>query len=447
MKKSKKTTDVDFGSYSDLFMVMAFVFLLLYVMSSLNNGISLIQEKHRSQMARKELEAKVARYEQKVDEALTETQKREYEELRQGLAQLQDDARQARLEQERLAKLAEEKENALVKYQDSVKTMAVIQARANEELKLKEEKLLSATEEVKEQNRTIASLETDLSEKTQEVTRREDEIAKIQNRVKELSSKATLARKQSQELEALKSELETREAELVTAKTAEAELAKEKEELAKSKDEEISELQEKYKKATAGLRKEIAGSLASQLKARGIQATVDKSTGDVTVKFANAYFDYNSSTLKDEMKKELESFIPIYAKSLFGNKRHADAISSIEIVGSASPSFNGKYINPRAVASEAEKSALNYNLDLSYRRAKKIFEHTFFAKDFKFQYREEMMPLVKVTGTGYLQALEDLKELPKEEQSKENGFCGQYNCQAYQKVTLKFNLKDKVAQP
>jgi myosin heavy subunit len=450
VKKNKQESKVDFGSYSDLFMVLAFVFLLLYVLSSLNNGIALIQEKHRSQQARQELEAKVARYEQKVDEALTETQRREYQELRDGLEKMREDARLARLEQEKLARLAEEKEQALAKYQDSVKTMAVIQARANEELKLKAQKIAEATQEVKEQNRTIASLQTvveskeqALSQLSEEVSQREAEIAQIQERVKELSSQETLAAQQAQELKRLQSDLSKKESQLKDAKSTQESLAQEKAALAAAKDQEISDLQEKFRKATAGLRREIAASLASRLKQKGIIADVDKGTGDVTVRFTNAYFDYNSSNLKDEMKRELETFIPIYAKSLFGNKRHAASIASIEIVGSASPSFKGQYINPRSIASVQDKAALNYNLDLSYRRAKKIFEHTFFTEAFKFDHKEEMMPMVKVTGTGYLQALEELKELPTPQQDKAKGFCGVYDCQAYQKVTLKFNLKEK----
>lgn len=463
-KKPDKKTQIDFGSYSDLFMVMAFVFLFMYVVATLNNGITLIQERHRAQAATKDLQEKIAVYEKKIDDALTEEQKREYEELRLGLEQMKDEAREARLEQERLAKLAEEKEKNLTKYQSSIKTMAVIQARANEEIKSKITELDRANTEAKEQNRAIASLNDTLEEKSKELSQlsnevksRESEITKIQSRVTELSSKAILARKQSLELDQLKSDLVKKEQELRTAKQTEESILKEKEQLAqaskneleqitKSKDEQISTLEAKYKKATAGLRKEIAGSLASKLSEKGIFADVDKATGDVTVRFTNAYFDYNSSSLKDEMKKELESFIPIYAKSLFENKKFASAISSIEIVGSASPSYNGRYINPRAIASEEERKAVNYNLDLSYRRAKNIFEHTFFSKNFKFEHREEMMPVVKVVGTGYLQALDELKELPNVSQVKEKGFCGVYNCQTYQKVTLKFNLKDKNVQ-
>lgn len=494
MKKNKKKhSEIDFGSYSDLFMVMAFVFLLMYVISTLNNGITLIQEKHKSQQARAELQTKVARYEQDVEQALNESQKIEYQEVKAGLERLQAEAREARLAQERQAKLALEKEKELVKFQESVTTMAVIQARANRELRLQQNTISKTNNELQERNRQIASLEEDLTEKsgaltqlTQEIATRESEIQKIQNRVKELSSSEVIAKKQNHELKVLKKDLERKEQELAAARETESTLAREKEQLAsltkaelekaqaeknalaektqaekeslaqaarealeklkQEKNQELSNLQEKYRKATEGLRKEIAGSLAAKLKEKGIMADVNKSTGDVTVRFTNAYFEYNSSVLKEEMKKELESFIPIYAQSLFENKKFAASISSVEIVGSASPSFKGQYVNPRALASEEEKNAMNYNLDLSYRRAKKIFEHAFLSKSFDYDHKGEMIPLIKVTGTGYLQAMDELTELPVDKQDKKKGFCGQFDCQAFQKVTLRFNLKDKVSQ-
>ncbi len=494
VKKNKKNqTQIDFGSYSDLFMVMAFVFLLMYVISTLNSGITIIQEKHKSQQARAELQTKVARYEQNVEEALNETQKREYQDVKAGLEKLQAEAREARLDQERQAKLALEKEKELEKFQESVKTMAVIQARANQALKTQQDTIAKTSTELQERNRQIASLEEDLTQKssaltqmTQEIQTRETEIQKIQSRVKELSTKEVIAKKQNEELKGLKKDLEKKEQELASARETEAALAREKEQLASltkaelekaqaeknalaertqaekeslarsakeeleklknEKNQELSSLQEKYRRATEGLRKEIAGSLAAKLKEKGIFADVNKSTGDVTVRFTNAYFEYNSSVLKEEMKKELESFIPIYAQSLFENKKFAASISSVEIVGSASPSFKGHYVNPRAMASDDEKNAMNYNLDLSYRRAKKIFEHAFLSKSFDYDHKGEMIPLIKVTGTGYLQAMEELTELPPEKQDKKKGFCGQYDCQAFQKVTLRFNLKDKVSQ-
>ncbi len=463
-KNKKKQTVIDFGSYSDLFMVMAFVFLFMYVISSLNSGIRIIQEKHRSQKDKQELENKVARYEQKVEEALTESQKREYEEVKAGLMKLQEEAKLARVESEKMIQVAVEKEKNLVKFQDSIKTMAVIQARANEELKSNNDKLQVADEMAEANSRAIASLEDELTAKATEIKRvnsevnkRENDIRKIQERVSELSTTATLAGKQSEELKSLKSTLAAKERELDSAKETEASLTSEKANLVKSsqaelekvkseKDAQFSNLEKKYQRATEGLRKQIASSLASRLKDKGIIADVNKSTGDVTVRFTNAYFDYNSSELKDVMKKELETFIPIYASSLFENKKHKDSISSVEIVGSASPSFKGKYVNPRAIASEDEKNAMNYNLDLSYRRAKKIFEHTFLSRKFDFEHKSEMIPLIKVTGTGYLQAMEELKEYPADKQDKSKGFCGQYDCHEFQKVTLRFNLKDKVSQ-
>ena len=522
MRKKKKDNPIDFGSYSDLFMVMSFVFLFMYVVSSINTGITVIQERHRADKDRKSLETTVAKYEKKIDTELDEEQKREYDRLREGLLKLKADAREAREYQEKMAQAAREKEKELDLYQETIKVMMVDQLKVNEKIKAKDEIIAKVKEEtdqvIKHQERAIASLKEDIVEKekviterAQEIQTRTAEINQIEKRVDELKHKAVLAENQAKELQQLTLSLNEKEAELDLAKQTEANLKKEKEklfkaslvqvnklnrekeqiaqsskadidrimeekqklfeeskaererlesdkasmisskeaeiaQLRKDKDSELKSLAEKYKKATEGLRKEIAGTLASKLRDSGINASVNTSTGDVTVMFKHAYYDYNSSVLKETMKEELKSFIPLYAKALFENAKYASSISTVEIIGSSSPSFKGKYVNPRAMASVEERKAMTYNLDLSYRRAKSIFDFTFLSHDLAFEHKDEMIPLIKVAGTGYLQAMDELVALPVEKQDKNKGFCGMYNCEVFQKVTLRFNLKDKVTQ-
>lgn len=57
-------------------MAMSFVFLFMYVILNINTGITVIQERHRSQAERKQLETTVAKYERKIETELNEEQKK-----------------------------------------------------------------------------------------------------------------------------------------------------------------------------------------------------------------------------------------------------------------------------------------------------------------------------------------------------------------------------------
>jgi hypothetical protein len=476
--KKKKSAQIDFGSYSDLFMVLSFVFLLLYVISTLNSGVALIQEKHKSQSEQQKLRETVAKYERTLENELTEEQKKEFEELNRGLDRLKAEAQEAREYQKKMVEIAETKERELEEYRETVKTMFIGQVKSAQALKKKEELLERTKSEseakLREQNRTIASLQEDLSSKAQAIAAKEQEVAKrrlevekIQQQVSELTGKQKLAQAQEQHLKVLQQTLSSKENELTKALASQKNLQAEREELERSSQEQLAQLKRessealektiaegeskvaaaeaKYKKATEGLRKEIAGALAKSFSEAGLDVSVNPATGDVIVNFKSVYFDYNSSVLKTGMRDELKGFIPLYAKGLFENQRFANAIASIEIIGSSSPSFKGKYVDPRSIASEVDQKAVNYNLDLSYRRARGIFDFMFFTKNFNFEHKNSMLPLVKVSGTGYLSALEELKELPKDSRNEKLGFCGVYDCLVYQKVTLRFSLKDKVS--
>ncbi|MFZ4715470.1 MAG: hypothetical protein ACOYL6_17225 [Bacteriovoracaceae bacterium] len=493
-RRKKKDSNIDFGSYSDLFMVMSFVFLFMYVVSTINTGVSIIQERSKASATRKKLEKTVAKYERKVEAELPPEEIQQFDELKASLAKLREDAKANREYQEKMAKLAAEKEQEMQVYEEAVQRMMVDKAKSAELIKEKDRSIASLKEDLDTKSKVLES-------KAQEIEKRTLEIAFIEERVNELKSKEMLAASQSKELKELTKTLQTKEQDLTQAKTKLNDLQKEKESLykasivqvnrinrekealartsigelqklqaeneqikaqseeeknkltalkdseieqfKKAKEEELAKLHKKYIKDSENIRKEIALSLANKLKKSGLDASVNPTSGDVTVHFKNGYFEYNSSMLKEAMKEEIKVIFPLYAKTLFENKKFAGAISSVEIVGSSSPSFKGKYVDPRKMASVDEQKAMTYNLDLSYRRAKGIFEYSFLGNELDFEHKKEMVHLVKVSGTGYLQAMDDLVQLEKSAQNEKQGFCGIYNCDVYQKVTLRFTLKEK----
>jgi myosin heavy subunit len=184
-------------------------------------------------------------------------------------------------------------------------------------------------------------------------------------------------------------------------------------------------------------KKRVIKKIADSFATAGINAQVNPNTGDVTINFGDEYFDYGSSKMKTQMKSILERAMPLYAKSVLEDNEIAERISSVEIIGFASPTFKGKYINPKELSPEA-RSAVNYNMDLSYKRAKSIFEHVFDPKAMNYAHQNRLLNLTKVTGLGYLRA-----------QGAEQGgklsdaeYCDKYDCTKSQKVLIKFNFKE-----
>jgi hypothetical protein len=139
------------------------------------------------------------------------------------------------------------------------------------------------------------------------------------------------------------------------------------------------------------------------------------------------------------MVMTLDRFIPIYAKSLFNDPKLAEKIANVEIVGFASSTYKGKYVNPTSVRPQ-DKEAIGYNLKLSFGRANSIFNHVLNQGKLTKSERDKLLPLMKVVGRGYLPEGKSAGDIPDGMTEKE--FCSKYNCQKAQKVTVKFNMKD-----
>jgi myosin heavy subunit len=186
-------------------------------------------------------------------------------------------------------------------------------------------------------------------------------------------------------------------------------------------------------------KKNLANAIKKNFQKAGIAAEVDTETGDVTLTFPDDYFEAGKASLTDGMEGRLKKFVPAYTKSLFSDPKTANKISNVEIIGFASPTYKGKYVNPQSLRQE-DKEAVDYNLRLSFSRANSIFKYIFDKRKLTYEHQEHLLPLVKVVGRGYLpegKTGTDIKAgLP------EKDFCLRYNCKQAQKVVLKFNLKD-----
>lgn len=321
--------------------------------------------------------------------------------------------------------------------------------------------LRESHEKLEEKNRDSEKLLTELQEKEQKHQQTVNELKENYQAALELESRA---HQQSMD----------------RAKTAEARLQEEKDyrqsiEQQKEKYEKkltdltaelegnrlnIEKIQNQYqnsieglKKSNAALQKNLVASnskineqkilaerIQKNFKKAGIEAEIDSKTGDVTIKFQDEYFEKNQSELKPRMKQILEKLIPVYTKSLFQDPKVVKKISAVEIVGFASPTYQGKYVDPDSLSS-SDRPAVNYNMDLSYRRAKSIFEYIFDTQFMSFSHQKDLLPLVKVSGRSYL-ASDRLKEVQRSP-AEEKSYCDRFDCRKSQKVIIKFNLRDE----
>ena len=186
-------------------------------------------------------------------------------------------------------------------------------------------------------------------------------------------------------------------------------------------------------------RQDLAKKLKRNLKKVGLEAAVDDKTGDVVLTFGDEYFSTDSANLKSNMKQILKQFVPTYSKSLLSDQKIAEKISSVEIIGFASPTYRGKYIDPQSL-SPGDRQAVRYNLDLSYKRAKSIFDYIFDTEKMKYKHQKNLLPLVKVTGRSFLSKGIEGRDLQKGMSRRE--YCKKFNCAKEQRVIIKFNLSN-----
>ncbi len=180
----------------------------------------------------------------------------------------------------------------------------------------------------------------------------------------------------------------------------------------------------------------LANQIKANLRAAGVDAEVDPKTGEVTISFGDEYFDTGSATLKPGMVSVVRKTFPVYARSLFENSEIARKLDSVEIVGFASPTFQGRVVDPQSMATR-DRAAVNYNMDLSYRRARSIFDFAFDPKKITFDKQRDLLPLVKVSGRSYLSA----DRAPAGSGSDAN-YCEKFNCKKHQIVVIRFTLKE-----
>ncbi|MES2962438.1 MAG: microtubule-binding protein [Bdellovibrionota bacterium] len=555
-KQKSDGNDSFWTSYSDLFLGLSSIFLLLYVTASLRTGTGAMasqQENQKLSMKVEELQNQLKVYESVKNDYMQNAEKgeqQEYQELMDKLVLLQEEAKSERDKLNMQAKDNAQKATALNKYQQMIRNIM----NAN---KVAKTKIASRDDIIVDKNTEIIKLESDVETKKQQIEESEAKIeateaalkTKMQDLKKALQSnkitkavfekqskaardanerrlsqlRAAAAQQQEQlvatnaKLNELNQSLNETQGQLATtqgelqktgqelarkgeevrglsdklAATAgeasslkkaigdlkgsfaaekarergefEAQLAKEKltgaqragreaafrdaaERKAAAMGNKLAGLEGQLKSTEGELakakeeidaRKAIAGEIKKSFAAAGVDADIDMGTGEVVLDFGNTYFDSGSARLKPQMTAVLEKAMPAYSKSLFGNPKLAGKISTVEIVGFASPTFQGRFIDPNSTKPE-DRKALKYNMDLSYQRANSIFQHMIDGKG-KGEHEKDLLPLMKVSGRSFLEVM----EIQDRNVANAAEFCKVNDCKKAQRVIIRFSMDGK----
>ncbi|NUM58787.1 MAG: microtubule-binding protein [Bdellovibrionaceae bacterium] len=533
-------------SYSDLFLGLSTIFLLLYVTSSLRTGTNGMKQQVDNQnlkMEVQDLKAQLKMYDSIKKDYLKKeadsSEEKSYQELMDKLVLLKEEAKD---EKEKLRQAFNEnskKEQALNQYQQMVRNMINANVLSKTKIKKRDDIIEEQDDTIDSQDEQISKLNQDVENKKKLIEEGEVKIAKIQENLenkmdalkealknKEITKQAyekrmaqlkqdnqskidqlneanqsyqqelnqtqqklgklstDLAQTQAElsnkagEASALKNKLNNVEGEynqkigdlkkqyalekerdrkafddeLGKHKLGAAERAKKEAEFKARAAQKEKEMQDRIaglsndlhskdkelKKALEerDLRKDVAKEIKKGFEKAGIKADIDLQTGEVMLDFGDSYFETGSSKLNGDMKAILEKAMPVYAKSLFGNNKVKDKISAVEIVGFASPTYKGKYVDPNSSARK-DKQALKYNMDLSYQRAKSIFNHIIDDKSMEFDHQKDMFPVMKVSGRSFLEVMK-VKNVP---QGKD--FCSINDCKKSQRVIIRFGMDGK----
>lgn len=457
-------------SYADLFMMLSIVFLLMYVASSLRSGSAGYQQQAEyKKLAQKaaDLEEQIKVYNTLKDESLkkqtTSDEQQVYQKLMDHLNLLQDNAHQEKLALEKKAKENSDKEFALNQYQQLIRNIINSNILAKTQIKHRDEIIVAKDATIEEKREKIAEMELVVGQNKRQINeinaQLDAQIAALQeeqnqNKITKASLEkkvASLRKASESKVKALEDNNKGISEKLSEVKSA---LNQTKEALGQTEQKLASTEQGKERalaevgslkddlaktKAIANARKQLASQIAGEFAKSGLKGAVDGKTGEVTLDFGDEYFDRGSTVLKPRMTTTLDKFIPLYSESLFKDPKVADKISSVEIIGFASSTYKGKYVNPKSV-NTADKEAIEYNLKLSFGRANSIFKHVLNQSQLSHEDREKLLPLMKVVGRGYLPEGANDKDLGNGMSEEE--FCSKYNCNKAQKVVVKFNMKD-----
>lgn len=383
----------------------------------------LLKEKKRRKMSTKKYKQRLAKL-----RSASEKQKRILE------RKSREAEKQLKSVKAKVAQASKQLENA----NKTIQEQSAQKSKLAKELQGVQSKIAYTKQELENANKTI---EQQSAEKERLAKELEKQEALKKQLAQDLATQAELKEKLSKDLKTQSAQKEKLSRDLASVQKRIAKKTKEYEKTVKNLNQKVSEVSSDLAKAKEKLmaRKKLAKQIQKNFGKAGVKASVDGKTGDVILAFGQNYFDTGKANLKGGMQKTLNKFVPIYAKSLFQDPNIAKKIKSVDVIGFASPTYRGKYVNPNSLDPK-DKKAIEYNLDLSYRRARSIFDHMFDTRKLKFEDQKKLLPLVKVSAKSFFSGNKDGR-MPASNMSRRE-FCKKYDCKKEQRVIIKFDLNE-----
>ena len=382
--------------------------------SELNRQVRLVQRSYRkNKISKKKMQQQIAGLKRKNRLKVKELKLanvraiEEVEKNKKIIARTTKDLEQAKsqlaLQSEDIKRLAQEKQDV---------TRKIVQVRENFKEKMKKERQAFEKQMVQQKLSSSARAE------------------KQARFLQQMKAKEKVLASQIQNME---SRVQNVQKELDKTKKEKTSLAEKNKKLAVDKKQLSKDVEEMKKIANA--KRKLIDKIKKNLKKAGLKAAVDEK-GDVVIQFGDEYFDTGQANIKPGMQKILKKFIPSYSSSLFSDPDVARQIKSVEIIGYASPTYKGRYVNPVSLKA-GNKEAVNYNLDLSYYRARSIFDFIFDTKKMNYPNQNKLLSMVKVTGRSFLSEGADQRSVSSMSHKE---YCQKYDCKKSQRVVIRFNM-------
>lgn len=193
-KHSAHGSDSMWTSYSDLFLMLSIVFLLLYVTASLKTQThNLHKNQEYQQLANKakDLEEQINVYNALKEEQLRNSGAKEqevYQKLMDKLSLLKDEAKQEKDALRRQAKENEEKEYALNEYQQIIRNIINTNILAKTQIKRREQIIVKKDVRIGEQKQVIAANQAEIANLNEDIAKKQRNLEANRRRIKEINA-------------------------------------------------------------------------------------------------------------------------------------------------------------------------------------------------------------------------------------------------------------------
>ncbi len=360
--KQKHGDDGSFWtSYSDLFMVLCVVFLLLYVVASLRSSTSSVQSllenqklKAESMDLKKQLQAYNALKDDYLEKEASAEEAKMYEELMGKLSLLQEEAKEEKRQLEAQAQENDAKARALNQYQQMVRNIVNTNLLSNKKIKFRNEVIVKKNDEIKIMDGTIQSQAQDINSKARVIAENQKQI---EEQEREIEQKQKVLDQKKQQVAMLESQVQDKTQEIsqnqakittlnsdlsqkikelektsATAKTSKAELNRKIAMMKLENAKKIGELQTETKSmqdAVKSINAELASAEGQLKDARGKISEQEAIKAKLESDMAEANANYNKKMA--EMRKGFDDKIAAERAAL-ENQLNAEKASAAEKV-------------------------------------------------------------------------------------------------------------------